>query len=117
MATKPKLKPVELPVQTAKGFLILEWQDAVGAEHYFRNTGRLVTTLLVRNDSESQTTVTFANQHPDFEEPLKVVVPAGKCAEIGPFAARQFNTVPLNHVYFESSQTKDIKFAVKRLGI
>lgn len=114
-AALPRLRPVEIPVQTVNGVLNPVWQDAVNAEHWFYNHGQNLTWLCVDNGGETAVTLTFIENHPDFD-PAPVTVGAQTVAHVGPFPAAHYNDA-LNRVNFALSATEGVRLAVERLGI
>jgi hypothetical protein len=111
----PRLRPVQIPVQTLSGVLEPQWQEAVNAEHWFYNQGQNVTWLCVDNGSDAAVTLTFIEHHPDFN-PVPVEVRAQTVAHVGPLAARDYNDI-LNRVTFALSSAEGVRLAVERLGI
>lgn len=115
-AAGPRLRPVQIPVQTLNGVLEPQWQEAVNAEHWFYNQGQNVTWLCVDTmGRDTAVTLTFIEHHPDFD-PAPVEVRAQTVLHVGPFAAVQYNDI-LNRVTFELSAADGVRLAVERLGI
>lgn len=114
-AVAPRLRPVQIPVQTLNGVLVPVWQDAVNAEHWFYNQGQNLTWLRVANDGDTAVTLAFIEHHPDADPP-PVEVGAQTVAHVGPFPAAYYNDA-LSRVNFELSAADGVRLAVERLGI
>lgn len=102
-------------MQTLHGVLNPQWQAAVEAEHWFYNQGQNATWLCVENSGETAVTLTFIENHPDFEPP-PVTVGAQTVAHVGPFPALHYNDA-LSRVNFKLSSADGVRLAVERLGI